>query len=69
MQLAGAGDNVLASLLTHALHHGVGARQALQALHQLGQVRGHLRGSQKGNMGGSAGSGMALAVFMRCLLN
>eukprot|EP00955_Chlamydomonas_euryale_P062499 358392-Chlamydomonas_euryale.AAC.12 len=39
VQLASAGNNVLASLLDVALDHGVRARQALEALHQLGQVR------------------------------
>ena len=42
VQLAGARHDVLARLLDGAHHHGVGLGQALQALHQLGQVRGVL---------------------------
>ena len=38
VQLAGAGDDVLARLLDLAQHHGVRLGEALEALHQLGQV-------------------------------
>ncbi len=42
VQLAGTGDDVLACLFVDDLHHGVGLAQALQPLHQLGEVAGHL---------------------------
>ena len=40
MELAGAGDDVFAGLLDHALHHGVGLGEPLEALDQLGEVGG-----------------------------
>lgn len=42
VQLSCSGDNVLSRLLNDALHHGIRLGQALQALHQLGQVSGVL---------------------------
>eukprot|EP00951_Prasinocladus_malaysianus_P046687 scaffold647869_cov43-Prasinocladus_malaysianus.AAC.1 len=42
MQLASAGNDVLAGLLDLALDHGVRLGQALERVHQLGKVRGHL---------------------------
>ena len=40
VELAGTSDDVLAGLLDHALHHGVGLSQPLEALNELGQVSG-----------------------------
>jgi len=47
VQLAGAGNDVLARLLDGDLDHGVGLGQPLQALHQLGQVLRVLRTGHK----------------------
>ena len=40
VELAGAGDNVFAGLLNHALHHGVELGESLEALDQLVEVGG-----------------------------
>lgn len=42
VQLSRSSDDVLPGLLDDALHHGVRLGQALQSLHQLGQVSGVL---------------------------
>jgi len=47
VELAGAGDDVLAGLLDGAQDHRVALGQPLQALHQLRQVRRVLRDSRK----------------------
>ena len=42
VELAGAGDDVLARLLNLALDHGIGLGEALETLHELGKVLGVL---------------------------
>merc|ERR1719331_2688655 len=52
VELAGAGDDVLASLLDLALDHGIGLGQALETLHELGKVLGVLALHGDANNGG-----------------
>merc|ERR1719305_169606 len=42
MELASSSNDVLARLLNHALHHGIGLGETLQTFHKFGQVRGVL---------------------------